>query len=196
MSMAIDETIEPILDDSWSRLLRDARACRLGTALIAAGWWHLLIFLACEALFARGDRAAAHYLPLWFADALFAFVVVRCRFPALDRVESGASVRVGLRIWITFAILCFTSASLNSLTGFEVDWFKISWCLLGTFGFAMMAWVFHLAFLALAVQMSLTATLIAAHPDHAYALFGASWCLALNALGWLLERNRIAPSAR
>lgn len=195
MSIAIDETTEPALEDAWGRLLRDARSHRLGPALVAVGWWHLLVFLACEALFARGDRAAAHFLPLWFADALFAFAAVRRRFPALGRIESGSSVRLGLRIWLTFAILCFSSASLNSLTGFEVDWFKVSWALLGTFGFAMMAWAFHLAFLILAVQMSLTGLLIAAYPDHAYATFGASWCLACTALGWLLERGRAARPA-
>ncbi len=62
-----------------------------------------------------------------------------------------------LRVWLTFVILCLTSASLNSLTGFEIDWFKISWAMLGTFGFAVLAWIFHLAFLIPAVLMSITA---------------------------------------
>ena len=68
------------------------------------------------------------------------------------------------RVWITFLILAFSSASLNSLVGFETDWFKATWATLATFGFATMAWIFHLGFLIPAVQMSLTALLIARHP--------------------------------
>ena len=94
------------------------------------------------------------------------------------------------RIWITFLILTFSTAMLNKLVGFHTDWFKALWATLSTFGFAMMAWIFHLKFLIPAVQMSMTALLIARYPEYAYGIYGVSWCVALNTVGIALERRR------
>ena len=172
-------------------LIDDAQVCRLGVGFMVIGWFHLIIFAACEGLFLRGDRAPAHFLPLWTLDVILAvFVIRRCLLP-INTFNATHSIRVVIRIGLTFAILCLTSASLNSITGFQVDWFKISWAMLGTFGFAMLAWIFHLAFLIPAVFMSLTALLIASYPDHAYAIFGISWFIVLQVFGSLLEWHRI-----
>ena len=178
-----------VLDPVASSLISEARAQRLGIGLILVGWVHLVIFGVCELLFLRGDRAAAHFLPLWSLDVVLAFLILRSRIPLSAMTGSHGSGRIAIRVWLTFAILCFTSASLNSITGFAIDWFKISWSLLSTFAFATMAWIFHIAFLIPAVQMSLTGLLIAAYPDHAYAIFGVSWLIALNALGIRVERH-------
>ena len=176
-----------ILIPSFDQLVRDARSSRLGLGLIWLGWFHLLIFACCEFLFLRGDRAASHFLPLWAADIAFAFFILRHRLPGEPGTGERGLGRLAVRVWLTFAILCFTTVSLNSLTGFQIDWFKISWSLLGTFAFATMAWIFHLAFLIPAIQMSLTSLLIATYPRHAYLIFGISWLLVLNGLGGLLE---------
>lgn len=104
-----------------------------------------------------------------------------------------------VRVWITFLILAFSTATMNKLVGFETDWFKAIWATLSTFGFATMAWIFHLKFLIPAVQMSLTAMLIARYPDYAYGIYGISWWIALNTVGLALERRRSldeAPSTR
>ena len=69
--------------------------------------------------------------------------------------------------------------------------------MLGTFGFATLAWIFHLAFLVPAVAMSLTALLIASHPDHAYLIFGLSWCLTMQSLAaWLKFGPMLARTTR
>ena len=180
-------TTVSVLIPSFDVLIRDARSSRLGVGLVWLGWFHLLIFACCEFLFLRGDRAATHFLPLWATDLAFAVLILRHRLPGKAGTGERGLGRLAVRVWLTFAILCFTSASLNSLTGFQVDWFKISWSLLGTFAFAMMAWIFHLAFLIPAVQMSITALLIATWPSHAYLIFGVSWLAVLNGLGILLE---------
>jgi hypothetical protein len=59
-----------------------------------------------------------------------------------------------------------------------------------------MAWIFHLKFLIPAVQMSLTALLIARYPEYAYGLYGVSWCLALNSVGLTLERRRASTNVK
>ena len=191
MSLSITAELpdDPVFDSIATNLISEAQAQRLGVGLIIVGWIHLILFGICELLFLRGDRAAVHFLPLWFLDVVLAFLILRSRIPRSAMRGSHGSGRIAIRVWLTFAILCFTSASLNSVTGFAIDWFKISWSILSTFAFATMAWIFHIAFLIPAVQMSLTGLLIAAYPDHAYAIFGVSWLIALNALGIYVERH-------
>ncbi len=174
----------------YVQLVRAAQTSRFGMGLILVGWVHLLIFLGCHYLFIKGDRAAAHFLPLWGLDLALGFLILRGRLPIVKTAGIPGIRQIAVRVWLTFAILCFTSASLNSITGFQIDWFKISWSLLGTFAFATMAWIFHIALLIPAVQMSLTALLIAANPDQAYWIFGVSWLLTLETLGLILERPR------
>ena len=179
----------PVLAAEVAELTRVALRDRWGLALIAVGWSNLLILLACQWLYSTGDRAASHVLPLWGLD-LAALVAILRRFIVRPDRSPPALTIVIVRIWVTFLILTFSTASLNSLVGFETDWFKAVWSTLSTFGFATMAWLLNLAFLIPAVQMSLTSLLIARNPDHAYAIYGLSWCLALNGLGLALELRR------
>jgi hypothetical protein len=173
--------------DLYAVALRD----RWGLALVSVGWVHLAIFLVCQWLYGRGDRAEAHFLPLWGLDLAGGVMIFR-KF--LSNRPGGPIPSLFLlvaRIWVTFLILAFSAASLNSLIGFQTDWFKAMWATLSTFGFATMAWIFHLKFLIPAVQMSLTALLIARFPGYAYGIYGISWCLALNTVGCTLEKRRV-----
>jgi hypothetical protein len=173
--------------DLYSVALRD----RWGLALVLIGWVHMADFLVCQYLYGRGDRAVSHFLPLWGLDLVVGTLILR-RFlagPACGPIPS--LFLLVARIWITFLILAFSTASLNSLIGFQTDWFKAMWATLSTFGFATMAWIFHLKFLIPAVQMSLTALVIARFPGYAYGIYGISWCLALNTVGIALERRRM-----
>lgn len=168
---------------------------RWGLALIRVGWVHLAVFMACQGLYSRGDRAELHFLALWGADLIISALILRRALGRPDRRPAPALLGVVARVWITFLILTFSSASLNSLVGFETDWFKAIWSTLSTFGFATMAWILNLRFLIAAVQMTLTAVLIARFPGVAYAVYGISWCLALNGIGLDLERRRTPPRA-
>lgn len=172
-----------------AELDRAALRDRWGLGLIGVGWSHLAVFLVCQTLYARGDRAETHFLPLWGLDLIVAVAILRRFLRGSSREPAPALLPVVVRIWITFLILTFSSASLNALVGFETDWFKAAWSTLATFGFATMAWIFHLGFLVPAVQMSLTALLIARNPGGAYGIYGVSWCLALNGVGLVLERR-------
>ncbi|WP_435007716.1 hypothetical protein P12x_004981 [Tundrisphaera lichenicola] len=162
---------------------------RWGLGLIAVGWAHLVVFSVCQVLYGRGDRAPVHFLPLWGVDLIAAFLIARKFLVGESKRPTPSLLLVVARVWITFLILAFSTASMNSLVGFETDWFKAVWATLATFGFATMAWIFHLGFLIPAVQMSLTALLIARNPDYAYLIYGVSWCLALNGVGAVLERR-------
>ena len=152
--------------------------------------------LICQNLYGQGDRAESHFLPLWGVDLVVATLIFRRVLFRPSQGEVPTLLALVARIWITFLILAFSAASLNSLIGFETDWFKAMWATLSTFGFATMAWIFHLKFLVPAVQMSLTALLIARYPDYAYGIYGVSWCIALNAVGLALERRRAQASGR
>jgi hypothetical protein len=173
--------------DLYAVALRD----RWGSALAWVGWSHLGIFLICQWLYGRGDRAVAHFLPLWGLDLACGLLILRNALKAPGVRSPPSLLGVVARIWITFLILAFSAASLNSFIGFQTDWFKAVWATLSTFGFATMAWIFHLKFLVPAVQMSLTAFLIARFPGYAYGIYGLSWCLALNLVGCSLERRRM-----
>jgi hypothetical protein len=191
--MPSDPDIPPIrrsgLEADVADMDRVALRDRWGLALIAVGWVHLAIFLICQGLFAQGDRSKSHFLPLWGVDLILAVLILRRFIGGRSRGSAPSLLPLVTRVWITFLILAFSSANLNSLIGFETDWFKANWATLATFGFATMAWIFHLAFLIPAVQMSMTALLIARHPEWAYLIYGASWCLALNGVGLVLERR-------
>lgn len=186
------QTDAPPFEFDFPRLVEAARRSRLGIGLSLAGVVHLVVFGACEFLFRWGDRSAAHFLPLWMLDVALASLILWPRLALQGAGGPSRATRLLVRVWLTFAILCLTSASLNTVTGFQTDWFKVSWALLGTFGFATLAWIFHLAFLIPAVQMSLTALLIATHPDHAYLIFGGSWFVTFQALAALLELQPLA----
>jgi hypothetical protein len=184
LSADIAELDEVALRDRW------------GMALVSVGWFHLTVFTVCQLLYGTGDRAESHFLPLWGVDLVGSILIFRRFLVGPDRGPLPSLFVLVARIWITFLILTFSTASLNRLVGFETDWFKAVWATLSTFGFAMMAWIFHLKFLIPAVQMSLTALLIARFPAYAYGLYGISWCLALNLVGLNLERRRSGVSSK
>ena len=179
--------------DLYAVAMRD----RWGLALVWVGLVHLGIFVFCEWLYDRGDRAESHFVSLWCLDAVFGMLIFRRFLSRRDGGRSPSLLRLVVRIWVTFLILAFSAASLNTLGGLQTTWFKVAWAILSTFGFAMMAWIFHLKFLVQAFQMSLTALLIARFPAYAYGIYGFSWCLALTTVGFSLEkRRRLTDEAR
>ena len=179
MTQDVAELYEVALRDRW------------GMALVLIAWLHFSIFATCQYLFGIGDRAESHFLPLWGVDLVGSVLIIRRFLVGPGKGPVPPLFGLLARVWVTFLILTFTSASLNKLVGFETDWFKAIWCTLSTFGFAMMAWIFHLRFLIPAVQMSLTGLLIARFPDYAYGIYAVSWCVALNVIGLTLDRRRV-----
>jgi hypothetical protein len=170
-------------------LVRVALRDRWGRALMAIGWVHLAFFLICQAIFSRGDRTPSHFVALWIADLLATLGSFRL-IAGPGWVRSTPLAGVVVRVWATYLILTFNAATMNSLTGWTLDWFKPSWAMLSTFGFATMAWLFGLRFLIPAVQMYFTGLLMVRFPGYNYLIFGLSWWAALQVIGGILERWR------
>jgi hypothetical protein len=189
-----DDTLDPTDPMAWKTFLVDdlrrvAARDRWGLALMAVGWVHLGFFLVNQLLFSWDDPSDAHFVGLWVLEV--AAVVGTIRLVA-GRGWHRASPLAGIvvRVWATFLILSFSVATLNSLTGGTIDWFKLAWCTLSSFGFATMAWLLSPWFLVPAFQMYFTGLLTVVHPGLSYLIHGASWCLALQAIGLVLERRR------
>jgi hypothetical protein len=162
-----------------------------GRALMAVGWVHLVFFLACQAVYFWGQKSERLTLLLWALELAAVLVAMR-RVAGRDWIRESPGVALVVRIWVTYLILSFNVASLNHLTGYTVDWFKPAWCTLGSFGFAMLAWLFGYRYLIWAVQMYFTGLLMVQYRDWNYAINGVSWLVILHGIGLSLERQRAA----
>jgi hypothetical protein len=191
---------EDLHTPTWKDLLaedmqRALAALPWSRVMFGMAWVHLGFFLVCQALYASRVEGDLRFPALWVLEMIVLLGVMRAvggpgwakRCPAQGLV---------LRVWITMMILSFNVATLNSLTGWSMDWFKLVWATLGTFLFATLAWLFTLRFLVLAVQMYFTGLLMVKFPDHNYLIFGLSWWLALHAVGIVLWRHERARQAQ
>ena len=186
----------PSLSSNWQTLKTDlarvAARDRWSRALLLIGWEHLAFSLVYQAFYRPGPRLDGRFtISLWVAEVVAVIVTMRL-VSGKGWHRSTPLAGVIVRVWATFLILSFNLASLNGLTGFGVDWFKLVWCTLGSFGFATMAWLLTPWFLIPAFQMYFTGLLMAHYPSLAYVIHGTSWCLALQAIGLILERRRCA----
>ncbi len=195
----VDESTRvPISPDAWMRRLaadleRVAVRDRWGRAFMAVGWVHLATFLACQALYSYGAAHDIYYLSLWALElAVNLWVFRRLAGRGWCRVTPLASILS--RVWATFLILSFNVATLNTLTGWQLDWFKPVWAVLSTFGFATTAYLTSLWFFVPAVQMYFTGLLMVRFPGLSYAIYGFSWWAAFQGIGWTLERRRSRPA--
>ncbi len=162
---------------------------RWGLALMTVGWVHLAAFLICHAIYHKDIRSDLRHPGLWVLEVGALLVVFRLfSGPGWWRASPAAALLV--RIWGTFLILTFNVATFNNLTGWELDWFKPVWTTLSTFGFATLAWLIDLRFLIVAVQMYFTGLLMIRFPHQNYWIYGVSWWVALQVIGFTLERRR------
>jgi hypothetical protein len=190
-----DETIRPgfrppgLALDLYE-LRKSALEERWGFGLMAIAWVHLATFVTCHVMYQAGDLAPPRYLVAWVIEFVVVVGLLRRMVTGGGRHRPPPLSSILARVWVTFVILGFSAASLNDLTGMPPEWFKPVWGTLSTFGFAMMAWLVSLWFLVPAVQMSLTAMVMARWTPHAYLFYGVSWWLALHLVAFGIERAR------
>jgi hypothetical protein len=160
-----------------------------GQAVMALGWVHLAFFVVCQEVYWAGVRDAWPSLVLWISE--IAAVLGVMRLVAGRRWFSEApAIGLIVRVWVTFLILSFNVASLNTLTGWTLDWFKPVWCTVASSAFATMAWLFGNRFLIPAFQMYFTGLAMVRFPEWAYLIHGLSWCLACQGIGWDMIQRR------
>ena len=172
-----------------TELERVAIRDRWGLALMILGWSHLAIFLACHVLYVIGDRVNSHYLGLWGLEFVVNLWILR-RVAGPGWFRSTPLAGVIARVWATFLILSFNLATLNSLTGFSIEWFKLGWASLSTFGFAVTAYLVNTWYFVPAVQMYFTGLLMFACPGWEYLIYGVSWWASFQGIGLTLESRR------
>ncbi len=175
---------------------RVAARDRWGAALAALGCVHLVFFATCQVMHTSGDRSNWHYPTLWLAEVATALAVLAA---IAGRGWARSTPLAGLvaRVWGTVLILSLSLASMNAISGFDVEWFKPVLCTLATFGFMMMVYLVSAWFFAAAVWMSLTGVLMVNMLNLGYIIHGISWWVALVTIGATLEvRRRSGLAAR
>jgi hypothetical protein len=167
--------------DPWSRVL------------FGMAWVHLGLFLLCHRMYDHKVSGDLRFPALWVLEFVALLGVMRA-VGGKGWSRRSPAQGIVLRVWVTMMILSFNVATLNAMTGWQMDWFKPVWATLSTFLFATLAWLFTPRFLVLAVQMYLTGLLMVRFPDWNYLLFGVSWWIALHAVGIILWRRERAAS--
>jgi hypothetical protein len=175
-------------------LERVALRDRWGLALMVVGWIHLGFFLVNQAFYTPDSSRATLSLALWAAELFAALATIRLvAGPGWHRSSPLGGLIV--RVWGTFLLVSFNVVSLNTLTGWTLDWFKPVWATLSIFGFMMMAYLVSFKFFYLAALMYFTGLIMVRYPGLNYLIYGLSWWAALQAIGLSLERRRRRATA-
>jgi hypothetical protein len=173
-----------------AELNRSAVRKPLSIALAGVACINLVFFTICQIIYVPNGRADLRHPLLWLLDLIAVLAFLR---KSLGRgwFRSTAALNLVAKLWTTFLILSFNLVTLNSLTGFELAWYKPVWATLSTFLFASLAWVFSPWFFVPAVQMWATGLLMVNFLDWAFLIYGVSWWLAL--MGIAIDLRRKEP---
>lgn len=161
---------------------------RLAIGLGGVGCIHLATFAVCQSIFDPAIHRDLRQPVLWFLE-LVAVVVFLRKTLGRGWTRSSTAINLVAKLWTTFLILSFNLVTLNSLTGFDLAWYRPAFATLSTFFFASLAWLFTPWFLIPAVQMWVTGLLMINLPGWAFLIYGVSWWLALFGIAILLRRR-------
>jgi hypothetical protein len=182
---------------AWKSALRDELnqtivrgGGRWSRALMAVAWIHLIAFLGCHLLRepSRSSGSDPRHMLVWLVELVAVFVAMRL-VAGKGWFWSPPAIKLIARLWVTLLILSFSVATLNHTIGWETLWFKAAWGTLSTFFFATLAWLFTPWFFLPAVQMYITALLIARFMDWNNVIYGVSWWIALMGTAWVVRRR-------
>ena len=180
---------------NWKALLRQEidhaivqGGGRWSRALMAVAWIHLLAFVICHTLHSPRQGSDPRHILVWFIELVTVFVAMRI-FAGKGWFWSPQAIHFIGRLWLTLLILSFSLSTLNATIGWQTLWFKAAWGTLSSFFFATLAWLITPRFLILAVQMYVTALLMARFMDWNNLIYGVSWWLALMEIAWAVRRR-------
>lgn len=155
-------------------------------ALMAVAWIHLLAFMVCHNLHSPRQDGDPRHILVWFIELVTVFVAMRI-FAGKGWFWSPQAIHFIGRLWLTLLILSFSLSTLNATIGWQTLWFKAAWGTLSSFFFATLAWLITPRFLILAVQMYVTALLMARFMEWNNLIYGVSWWLALMLIAWTVR---------
>ena len=135
-----------------------------------------------------GQGSDPRHILVWFIELVAVFVAMRI-FAGKGWFWSPQAIHFVGRLWLTLLILSFSLSTLNATIGWETLWFKAAWGTLSSFFFATLAWLITPRFLILAVQMYVTALLMARFMEWNNLIYGVSWWLALMEVAWVVRRR-------
>ncbi len=161
---------------------------RWSRGLMAIAWIHLIAFVVCHTLHSPTHDSDPRHILVWFIELVAVFVAMRA-VAGKGWFWSPPAIHLVGRLWLTLLVLSFSLATLNATMGWETLWFKAAWGTLSSFFFAVLAWLYTPRFLILAVQMYLTALLMARFMDWNNLIYGVSWWIALMAIAWTVRRR-------
>jgi hypothetical protein len=180
---------------NWKALLRaeidqavERGGGRWSRALMAVAWIHLVAFIICHNLHSPRQDSDPRHIAVWFIELVAVFVAMRI-FAGKGWFWSPQAIHFIGRLWLTLLILSFSLSTLNATIGWQTLWFKAAWGTLSSFFFATLAWLITPRFLILAVQMYVTALLMARFMDGNNLIYGFSWWLALMEVAWMVRRR-------
>jgi hypothetical protein len=186
---------EPPVVPDWRAVVRaeiDQAIVRGGgrwsRALAAVACIHLCTFAICHTLHSPARGADPRHILVWFIELVAVFVAMRI-FAGKGWFWSPQAIHFVGRLWLTLLILSFSLSTLNATIGWETLWFKAAWGTLSSFFFATLAWFITPRFLILAVQMYVTALLMARYMEWNNLIYGVSWWLALMQVAWVVRRR-------
>jgi hypothetical protein len=172
------------------QLRRRASERRWGVALIVVGWLHLLAFGLCYYLtIVRDYHEPAGYLAIWVSELLGVVLTFRlCEAARPADTLASTTERFLFRVWVSYFLLAFNLASMNTLRGHTMFEFFPAIASLASFAFLMMTFAIDRRFFAAVVVMFASGLLMAAFLLHAYLVFALAWWLVLNSIGLRLRR--------
>jgi hypothetical protein len=189
-----DLAAERVVSD-WRALLRQEidqaitqGGGRWSRALMAVAWIHLLAFVICHLLHSPRQDSDPRHILVWFIELVAVFVAMRI-FAGKGWFWSPQAIHFIGRLWLTLLILSFSLSTLNATIGWQTLWFKAAWGTLSSFFFATLAWLITPRYLILAVQMYVTALLMARFMEWNNLTYGVSWWLALMEIAWMVRRR-------
>jgi hypothetical protein len=177
-------------------LLKVALQRRWGQSLIILGWLHLAAFSICWYLtWFKDFHEAGPYLTIWISEMIGIWIIfrsvggARSGRPAVKPLE-----RFIVKLWITYFILAFNLASMNTLRGHFMFEFFPAYASLGSFAFLVMSFVVHRDFFWPVPILFGSGLLMAANLYHAFLIFALSWWLILNGIGLRILKAGIKKS--
>jgi hypothetical protein len=161
---------------------------RWSRAFFAVALIHLVAFLVCHVLHSPSRVGDPRHILVWCIELVTVFVAMRLT-AGKGWFWSPEAIHFVGRLWLTLLILSFSLSTLNATIGWETLWFKAAWGTLSSFFFATLAWLITPRFLLVAVQMYVTALLMARFPEWNNLIYGASWWLALSGIALMVRRR-------